>query len=156
MYPEIYKAMAVKNRMTTADLSRKSGIPKRTLTNKLGGRSDFKLSEMRMIQKVLGVRYNTPMTQQQAKCLNAAIRTRARELLAERKAENEAVAVRRLGNAIRRAVLTRYGAGLFTEIPKDQYPVALTQVQTWPCMFLNANRTAEDVGHGARPACVEL
>ena len=54
MFPRIYAAMAVKNRMTIVQLSNEIGISARSLSNKLNGRTEFTREEMIKIQKILG------------------------------------------------------------------------------------------------------
>lgn len=76
------------------------------------------------------IRLNTPVTPQQAKYLGEEIKNRARELLAKYDVE-DAKAVRKLGSAIRKAVLTRYGIGGLAELPKCEYTVAMSQIQMW-------------------------
>lgn len=76
------------------------------------------------------IRLNTPVTPQQAKYLGEEIKNRARELLAKYDVE-DAKAVRKLGSAIRKAVLTRYGIGNLAELPKCEYTVAMSQIQMW-------------------------
>lgn len=76
------------------------------------------------------IRLNTPVTPQQAKYLSEEIKNRARELLAKYSVE-DAKTVRKLGNAIRKAVLTRYGIGSLAELPKCEYTVAMNQIQMW-------------------------
>lgn len=76
------------------------------------------------------IRLNTPVTPQQAKYLGEEIKNRARELLAKYDVE-DAKAVRKLGSAIRKAVLTRYGIGSLSELPKCEYTVAMSQIQMW-------------------------
>lgn len=76
------------------------------------------------------IRLNTPVTPQQAKYLGEEIKNRARELLAKYDVE-DAKAVRKLGSAIRKAVLTRYGIGSLDELPKCEYTVAMSQIQMW-------------------------
>ena len=76
------------------------------------------------------IRLNTPVTPQQVKYLGEEIKNRARELLAKYDVE-DAKAVRKLGSAIRKAVLTRYGIGRLAELPKCEYTVAMSQIQMW-------------------------
>jgi hypothetical protein len=94
------------------------------------------------------IRLNTPMSLQQARYINGAIRQKARELLVKRGAEDNAVAIRLLSTSIRKAVLTRYGASTLTEIPRHEYPVTLTQVQTWndALCVRDAAKAAEERG----------
>lgn len=77
------------------------------------------------------IRLNTPITPKQAGYINAAIRDRARELLFKRNLEDDKKAVTKLGNAIRRDVLSRYGIAGVREIPKHEYPVAMSQISMW-------------------------
>lgn len=53
MFPNIFAAMAARGRMTIKQLSKESGIPERTLSMKLNGKTDFTLSNMLSIQRVL-------------------------------------------------------------------------------------------------------
>lgn len=76
------------------------------------------------------IRLNTPVTPQQVRYLNDAIRARARELLFKREIE-DARAVKKLGNAIRKSVLARYGVCALHEIPKHEYTVAMSQIGMW-------------------------
>ncbi len=80
------------------------------------------------------IRLQTPVTQQQARYLNEAIRRRARELLDKRGVE-DANAVKRLSAAIRRSVLARYGIGALREIPRHEYTVALSQIGMYADML---------------------
>ena len=79
------------------------------------------------------VRLNTPVTGTQAKYLNDAMRARARMIL-EGKGEGlsaDRKAMTKLTAAIRKKVLARYGIGGIREIPKHEYTVAMSQVETW-------------------------
>lgn len=76
------------------------------------------------------IRLNTPITKQQEKYLNDAIRTKARELLFKRGIEEDKAA-RKLGSAIKKSVLARYGISSMREIPKHEYGVALSQINLW-------------------------
>ncbi|MDD3881916.1 MAG: hypothetical protein PHI27_06655 [Eubacteriales bacterium] len=76
------------------------------------------------------IRLNTPVSQGQVRYLNDAIKKRARELLYKREIE-DAKAVRKLGNAIRKSVLARYGIASLHEIPKHEYTVAMSQIGMW-------------------------
>lgn len=76
------------------------------------------------------IRLNTPVTPQQVRYFNDAIKARARDLLFKREIE-DVKAVRRLGNAIRKSVLARYGVGALHEIPKHEYSVAMSQIGMW-------------------------
>lgn len=76
------------------------------------------------------IRLNTLVTPKQVSYINDAIRSRSRELLQKRDIEDRR-SVQRLGNAIRKSVLTRYGVAALNEIPKHEYSVALAQVGMW-------------------------
>lgn len=76
------------------------------------------------------IRLQTPVTGKQAAYLNDAIRQRARELL-DKRGIDDAQAVRKLGNAIRKAVLSRYGIASLRELPRHEYGVAGDQVRLW-------------------------
>ena len=54
MYPNIYREMAVHDRMTIEQLSRKLGITAKTLSNKLNNKTQFTLDEMLKIQEIFG------------------------------------------------------------------------------------------------------
>ncbi len=76
------------------------------------------------------IRLNTPVTPQQVRFINDAIRSRARELLFKREIE-DARSIKKLGNAIRKDVLARYGIGALHEIPKHEYTVTMMQIGMW-------------------------
>jgi len=76
------------------------------------------------------IRLNTLVTPQQVRYINDGIRARARELLDKRGVDNDK-AMRKLGNAIRKSVLARYGVAALHEIPKHEYSVAMNHVATW-------------------------
>lgn len=76
------------------------------------------------------IRLNTLVTPQQVRYMNDAIRARARELLFKREIEDMR-AVKKLGNAIRKSVLARYGVSALHEIPKHEYAVAMSQIGMW-------------------------
>lgn len=77
------------------------------------------------------MRLQTPMTSKQVQYLNDAIRDRARELLDKRGYADDKKAVTKLGNAIRKSVLSRYGVGSLRDIPRHEYQVALNQIGMW-------------------------
>lgn len=76
------------------------------------------------------IRLNTPISKQQEKYLNDAIRAKARELLLKRSVEDDK-ATRKLAAAIRKSVLARYGIASMREIPKHEYSVAMSQINLW-------------------------
>ena len=90
------------------------------------------------------IRLQTPVTSKQASYLNDAIRQRARELLDKREIDDKK-AITKLGNAIRKAVLSRYGIANIREIPKHEYNVAMSQISMW-----NEALTIRDVVREAR------
>lgn len=77
------------------------------------------------------IRLQTPVSGKQVGYLNDAIRERARSLLEKYGYENDKKTVTRVGNAIRRAVLARYGISCLREIPRHEYTVAMSQVSMW-------------------------
>ena len=88
------------------------------------------------------IRLNTLVTPQQVKYINDAIRARARELLDKRGVEDEK-ATRKLGNAIRKSVLSRYGVAALHEIPKHEYSVTMSHVGGWNDMLCVRDVTKE-------------
>lgn len=76
------------------------------------------------------IRLQTPVSSKQVSYLNDAIRARARELLDKRDVDDSKAMVK-LGNAIRKAVQSRYGVSSLREIPKHEYNVALQQIGMW-------------------------
>ncbi len=76
------------------------------------------------------IRLQTPVSSKQVTYLNDAIRSRSRELLDKREIDDKK-AVTKLGNQIRKAVLSRYGISSIREIPKHEYNVALSQISMW-------------------------
>lgn len=77
------------------------------------------------------IRLNTLVTPQQVRYLNDAIRAKARELLDKRELSDDKTAIRKLGNSIRKSVLSRYGVAALYEIPKHEYSVAMNQIKMW-------------------------
>ena len=90
------------------------------------------------------MRLQTPISSKQVTYLNEAIRGRARELLDKRGIEDDKAATK-LGSAIRKTILIRYGIGNMREIPKHEYMVAMTQINMW-----NDALTVRDVTKEAR------
>lgn len=80
------------------------------------------------------IRLNTLVTPQQVRYINDAIRMRARDLLDKRGVDDDK-ATRKLGNAIRKSVLSRYGVAALHEIPKHEYSVAMNHASTWNDML---------------------
>lgn len=77
------------------------------------------------------IRLQTPITPKQAQYLNDAIRSKARELLDKRGLADNKKAVTKLGNAIRKDVLARYGIAGLREITRHEYNVAMNQIDMW-------------------------
>lgn len=90
------------------------------------------------------IRLQTPVSGKQVSYLNDAIRARARELLDKRDVDDGKATVK-LGNHIRKAVLSRYGVSTLREVPKHEYNVALQQIGMWNDML-----TVRDVVKEAR------
>ncbi|MBQ8507191.1 MAG: hypothetical protein IJ466_07180 [Clostridia bacterium] len=76
------------------------------------------------------VRLNTPISPQQVRYLNNAIREKARRLLYERKIE-DGKATTKLAGCIRKGLLAQYGMAAIQEIPRHEYKVALGWIETW-------------------------
>lgn len=81
------------------------------------------------------VRLQTPMSKAQEKCINDAIRARARELLEKRGYADDRKAVTKLCGMIRKSVLARYGVGSLREAPAYDYDTALKQAAMWKDMM---------------------
>ena len=77
------------------------------------------------------VRLQTPLSKSQEKCINDAIRARARELLDGKGYADDRKAVAKLGGCIRKSVLARYGVGSLREAPAYDYETAMKQVSLW-------------------------
>lgn len=77
------------------------------------------------------IRLQTPVSGKQVNYLNEAIRDRARWQLEKYGYSDDKKTVVKLGNAIRRAVLSRYGIASLREIPKHEYTVAMSQINMW-------------------------
>lgn len=77
------------------------------------------------------IRLQTPVTATQVRYVGDAIRKQARTLLDARSVADDQKAVRTLSGMIRKSVLMRYGVSALSEIPRHEYQVVLTQVQTW-------------------------
>ena len=77
------------------------------------------------------LRLNMPMTSRQAQFLNEAVRDKAREVLDKYGFADDKKAVTRLGNAIRKRLLARYGVSGVRDIPRCEYTVAMNQIAGW-------------------------
>lgn len=76
------------------------------------------------------IRLQTPVTSKQVTYLNDAIRQRARSLL-DKKGIEDKKAITKLGNMIRKSVLSRHGIGNIREIPRHEYSVDMSYIGTW-------------------------
>ena len=77
------------------------------------------------------VRLQAPVTDRQAKYLTDAARGKARDLLDKKGFADDRKAVTKLSGMIRKSVLSRYGIGSLREIPRCEYNVAMSQIETW-------------------------
>lgn len=76
------------------------------------------------------VRLQTPVTDRQAKYLADKAREKARTLL-DKKGIDDRKAVTKLAGMIKKDVMSRYGVGSLREVPKCEYAVAMSQIETW-------------------------
>ena len=90
------------------------------------------------------IRLQTKVDGKQVSYLNDAIRHKAREMLDKRGIDDSKATVK-LGNAIRKAVLKRYGISTLRDVPKHEYNVALNQIDMWSDLL-----TVRDVAKEAR------
>lgn len=100
------------------------------------------------------IRLNTLVTPQQVRYINDAIRARARELLYKRGIDSDK-AIRKLGNAIRKSVLSRYGVAALHEIPKHEYSVTMNHVSTWNDMLCVRDVVKEARSYECEKAALE-
>lgn len=104
------------------------------------------------------VRLKTPLSKSQEKCVNDAIRARARELLDAKGCAGDRRAVTKLAGAIRRSVLARNGYGSLREYPAYDYETALKQIAIWNDLLTirdiakEAKERAEASAHAEQPA----
>lgn len=113
--------------------------------NQLAATQQIQADRLEALEKQ--IRLNTLVTPQQVKYINDAIRARARELLDKRGVDDKK-AVTKLGNAVRKALLSRYGVGALHDIPKHEYSVAMSHIATWNDML-----TVRDIVKEARERC---
>lgn len=92
------------------------------------------------------IRLQTPVSNKQVTYLNDRIRHRSRELLSKRNVDDDKKAISRLGSQIRKSVLSRYGVATLREIPKHEYLVAMSQIDTWsdPITVLDVVKEARE------------
>jgi len=70
------------------------------------------------------------VTDRQARYLADGARDKARELL-DKKGVQDKKAITKLSGMIKKSVLARYGVGSLREIPRCEYTVAMSQIETW-------------------------
>lgn len=90
-----------------------------------------KLTSDRITSLERQVRLQKPLSRAQERCVNDAIRARARALLDKYGISGDRRAATKLGNAIRRSVLARYGVSSLREAPAYDYEVAMEHVGMW-------------------------
>lgn len=104
------------------------------------------------------VRLKTPMSKSQEKYVNDAIRARARALLNNKGYADDRKAVTKLGTAIRKSVLTRYGVNSLREAPAYDYETAIQIVNGWNDLLVlrdvvkEAKKREEEVMAAAEPS----
>lgn len=104
------------------------------------------------------VRLKTPMSKSQEKYVNDAIRARARVLLNNKGYADDKKAVNKLGAAIRKSVLTRYGVNSLREAPAYDYETAIQLVNGWSDLLVlrdvvkEAKKREEEVMAAAEPS----
>lgn len=101
----------------------------------------------RMEQLERQMRLNTPVTSQQTRYINNAIRARAKEILAGKGVDKPA-ATKKMSNAIRKYVLVRYGVSAVNELPKCEYSVVMDMVNRWLDVHTVREIAKEAAGHG--------
>lgn len=77
------------------------------------------------------IRLNTPVTRQQAQYLKAAVKEHVLELLDKSSVVGDVKAINKLSRIVKKDVLSFYGITAIEEIPKHEYSVAMSNIQTW-------------------------
>lgn len=95
---------------------------------KLAASTAMTASRLDELEKQL--RLQTPVTDVQVKFLNNAIKHRARILL-DKKNIADKKAIMKLSGVIRKAVLARHGISSIREIPRFEYSVDMSFIETW-------------------------
>ena len=113
--------------------------------NQLAATQQIQADRLEALEKQ--IRLNTPVTPQQVRFINDAIRSRARELLDKRGVDDKK-AVTRLSAAVRKGLLARYGIAALHDIPRHEYSVALHLVSMWNDML-----TVRDIAKESRTRC---
>lgn len=94
----------------------------------IAGALDMQNERMAALERTIKKRL--PVTPAQVRYMNDAIRKRTHALL-DGKEDIDAKAYTKLGNAIRRDVLVRCGAGSLRELPDHEYSASMDQIETW-------------------------
>lgn len=89
------------------------------------------------------VRLQKPVSRSQENYINDAIRKRARELMDAKGYAEDRKAVTKLGGAIRKSILSRYGVSSLREAPAYDYETALEQVARWNDLMILKEITKE-------------
>jgi len=89
------------------------------------------------------VRLQKPVSKSQENYINDAIRKRARELLDAKGYAEDRKAATKLGGAIRKSILARYGVSSLREAPAYDYETALEQVARWNDLVILKEITKE-------------
>lgn len=114
--------------------------------NQLASAQQMQCDRMEALERQ--IRLNTLVTPQQVRYINDAIRARARDLLDKRGVDDDR-STRKLSNAIRKSILSRYGVAALHEIPKHEYSVAMNYVGTWNDMLSVRDVVKEARTHAA-------
>lgn len=114
--------------------------------NQLASAQQMQCDRMKALERQ--IRLNTLVTPQQVRYINDAIRARARDLLDKRGVDDDR-STRKLSNAIRKSILSRYGVAALHEIPKHEYSVAMNHVGTWNDMLSVRDVVKEARTHAA-------
>lgn len=77
------------------------------------------------------IRLNTPITPAQGRYISAAIKKRAQEIAEKRGYAENTQSTKKLCGCIRKAVLSRYGIGSMSELPRCEYGTAMKQIELW-------------------------
>lgn len=100
--------------------------------NQLAEAQQMQADRMGALEKQ--IRLNTPVTPQQVRYFNDAIRARARELLDKREIDDPK-ATRKMAGMIRKSVLSKRGVGTLNEIPRHEYDMMMGLIGMWNDML---------------------
>lgn len=98
------------------------------------------------------MRLQKPVSKSQENYINDVIRKRARELLDGKGCADDRKAVTKLGGAIRKSILSRYGVSSLREAPAYDYETALEQVSGWNDLLILKEITKEARERAAKEA----